>query len=147
MSIERLEAASEEDIARVEGVGPKIAASVAAFLDNPDNSAVLARLSSLGVRMSDEGRRDKTKPQTLAGLTFVLTGSLAGHSRDEASAALKSYGAKVSGSVSSKTSFVVAGEDPGSKLERARELGVPVLDERALDRMIDTGMEPEGEGR
>ena len=84
---------------------------------------------------------------TLAGLTFVLTGGLEGHTRDEATAELKAWGAKVSGSVSKKTSFVVAGADAGSKLARAVELGVPVLDEAALDRVIDTGEPPAGAGR
>ncbi len=84
-------------------------------------------------------------PQTLAGLTFVLTGSLvdSGMTRDEAGAALKAYGAKVSGSVSKKTSFVVAGEAAGSKYDKAVSLGVPVLDEAALLRIIETGEAPE----
>ena len=145
VSIERLEAAGEEEIAAVEGVGPKIAASVTAFLANPDNIAVIRRLRSLGVRMSDEGRGGPRRPQTLAGLTFVLTGSLEGRSREDAGNALRELGAKVSGSVSAKTSFVVAGEEPGSKLARARELGVRVLDEAALEGVLSTGKPPGSE--
>jgi DNA ligase (NAD+) len=143
VTIDILEAAAEDEIARVEGVGPKIAAGVVAFFVNEDNRAVIRRLAALGVRMSDEGRRGETKPQTLAGLFFVLTGSLSRYTRDEATASLKAWGAKVSGSVSSKTSFVVAGEDPGSKLEKARGLGVPVLDEAALVRVVESGRPPE----
>ena len=83
------------------------------------------------------------RPQTLAGLTFVLTGSLQGFTRDQAGEQLKALGAKVAGSVSKKTSFVVAGEAAGSKLVKAQELGVPVLDEEALVRVLDTGEPPE----
>ncbi len=143
-SLEALEAASEEAIAAVEGVGPIIAASVAEFLRNPDNRSVLRRLADRGVRLSDEGRVPEARPATLAGLTFVLTGGLAGFTREEAGEALKAWGANVSGSVSAKTSFVVAGTDAGSKLAKALELGVPVLDEAALVRIVQTGDPPAG---
>ena len=142
-SIDAIEAAGEDEIASVEGVGPKIVSSVVTFFANPDNRAVLDHLRERGVRMSDEGRVEKAKPATLAGLTFVLTGGLEGFSREEATAALKGWGAKASGSVSAKTSFVVAGSDAGSKLEKALELGVPVLDEAALVRIVATGTPPE----
>ena len=146
-SLSALSSASEEEIAAVEGVGPIIAASIAEFLRVPENVAVLERLSERGVRMSDEGRMPAARPATLAGLTFVLTGGLERFTRDEASAALKEWGAKVSGSVSAKTSFVVAGSDAGSKLARALELNVPVLDETALLRIMETGEPPAGESR
>jgi DNA ligase (NAD+) len=139
-SLDALEAAPEEAIASVEGVGPIIASSVATFFSNPDNRAVLERLRARGVRTSDEGRVGERRPATLAGLTFVLTGGLAHFTREEAGAALKAWGAKVSSSVSAKTSFVVAGSDAGSKLARAIELGVPVLDEAALVRIVETGV-------
>ena len=145
-SLASLAEASEERIASVEGVGPIIAASVAAFLRNEDNLDVLRLLHERGVRLSDEGRTGETRPATLAGLTFVLTGGLEGYTRDEATDALKAWGAKVSGSVSAKTSFVVAGSDAGSKLVRALELGVPVLDESALVSVIETGEPPATEG-
>jgi DNA ligase (NAD+) len=141
-SLDALRAAAEEDIASVEQVGPTIAASVVAFLGNPDNVAVLERLRDLGVRLSDEGRVAEALPATLAGLTFVLTGGLERFTREEATARLKERGAKVSGSVSAKTSFVVAGADAGSKLAKALELGVPVLDEATLVRVIETGEPP-----
>ena len=143
-SLEALQKASEDEIASADGVGPVIAASVAAFLRNPDNLAVLERLRERGVRLSDEGRVAEARPATLAGLTFVLTGGLEAFTRDGATEALKGLGAKVSGSVSAKTSFVVAGSDAGSKLAKALELGVPVLDEAALTRIIETGEPPGG---
>ncbi len=140
-SVDALVAASAEEIAAVEGVGPVIAASVRAFFDNPDNVEVVEKLRQRGVRLAEE-RRVPERAQTLAGLTFVLTGALERHTRDEAGVALKALGAKVSGSVSKKTSFVVAGADPGTKLVRALELGVPTLDEAALERVLETGVPP-----
>ncbi len=146
-SLDALMSGTEERIASVEGVGPIIAASVAEFLRNPDNVEVLDRLRERGVRLSDEGRVAEAKPATLAGLTFVLTGGLEAFTRESATEALKAWGAKVSGSVSAKTSFVVAGTDPGSKLAKALELGVPVLDEAALARTVETGGPPAAPGR
>ncbi len=136
-SIDALARACVEDISQIEGIGPQIAQSVHDFLRVPDNLAVIDRLRKAGVCF--EGAQRSEKPQTLAGLTFVLTGTLARHTREEATQALKEYGAKVSGSVSKKTSYVVAGEAAGSKLDRARELGVPVLDEDALDEILLSG--------
>lgn len=140
-SLDALAAASEADLAAVEGVGPRIAASVRAFLTNPDNLAVLERLRAAGVRVADEAVA--SRPQTLAGTTWVLTGALAHYSREEATAALKALGAKVTGSVSARTSFVVVGADPGSKYDKARELGVPVLSEDELAATIESGQPPE----
>jgi DNA ligase (NAD+) len=146
-SLDALVSATEERIASVEGVGPIIAASVAEFLRNPDNIEVLDRLKERGVRLSDEGRVADARPATLAGMTFVLTGGLEAFTRESATEALKAWGAKVSSSVSAKTSFVVAGTDPGSKLAKALELGVPVLDEAALARVVETGEPPAAPGR
>ena len=147
-SMDALVAATEEDLAAVEGVGPKIAHSVHLFLRTPDNVAVIERLRKHGVSLADAAPDEADElPQTLAGLTFVLTGTLvqSGMTRDEAGAALKARGAKVSGSVSKKTSFVVAGEAAGSKYDKAVALGVPVLDEAALLRIIETGEAPVAE--
>ena len=147
-SMDELRAATEEDLAVVEGIGPKIAHSVYLFLRTPDNVAVIDRLQARGVNLADSAAKDAAQlPQTLAGLTFVLTGTLvqSGMTRDEAGAALKARGAKVSGSVSKKTSFVVAGESAGSKYDKAIALGVPVLDEDALLRIIETGEAPTAE--
>lgn len=148
-SIDTLMAASEEELAAVEGVGPKIARCVYLFFRTPDNVAVIDRLRKHGVSLEDDvqAAAEDALPQTLAGLTFVLTGSLtqSGMTRDEAGAALKARGAKVSGSVSKKTSYVVAGEAAGSKYDKAIALGVPVLDEDALLHILETGEVPAGE--
>lgn len=148
-SIDALMAASEEELAAVEGVGPKIARCVYLFFRTPDNVAVIDRLRKHGVSLEDDvqAAAEDALPQTLAGLTFVLTGSLtqSGMTRDEAGAALKARGAKVSGSVSKKTSYVVAGEAAGSKYDKAIALGVPVLDEDALLHILETGEVPAGE--
>ena len=149
-SMDALMAATEEQLAAVDGVGPKIAHSTYLFLRTPDNVQVIERLAKHGVRLADdaEAQAADALPQTLEGLTFVLTGSLtqSGMKRDEAGAALKARGAKVSGSVSKKTSFVVAGEAAGSKYDKAVALGVPVLDEAALLRIIETGEVPTADG-
>lgn len=148
-SIDALMAASEEELAAVEGVGPKIARCVYLFFRTPDNVAVIERLRKHGVSLEDDvqAAAEDALPQMLAGLTFVLTGSLtqSGMTRDEAGAALKARGAKVSGSVSKKTSYVVAGEAAGSKYDKAIALGVPVLDEDALLHILETGEVPAGE--
>ncbi len=141
-SVELLRAATEEELAQVDGVGPVVASSVAEFFSIPENLEVLARLGAAGVTMADDAPAVPGRPQTLAGLTFVLTGSLQGMTRDEAGAALKALGAKVSGSVSKRTSYVVAGEAAGSKLAKAESLGVPVLDQAALERILETGEPP-----
>jgi len=144
-SMDALMQASEEELAAVEGVGPKIAHSIYVFLRTPDNVQVIDRLSKRGVVMEQEAPdASEQLPQTLAGLTFVLTGALvqSGMTRDEAGAALKARGAKVSGSVSKKTSFVIAGEAAGSKYDKAVSLGVPVLDEQQLLHILETGEVP-----
>ena len=145
-SIDALEAAAlaplgpgvPDPIAGVEGVGPVIGDSIRAFFGNPENRELLARLKERGVRMAEE-RRSESREPTLAGLTFVLTGALGRYTREEATAELKALGAKVTGSVSKKTSYVVAGEDAGSKLEKALQLGVPVLGEADLVTILETG--------
>ena len=145
-SIDALMAADEEALAAIEGVGPKIAHSIYVFLRTPQNIEVINRLRTHGVNLVDEpGDAEGQLPQTLEGFTFVLTGALvqSGMTRDEAGAALKARGAKVSGSVSKKTSYVVAGEAAGSKYDKAIALGVPVLDESQLLRILETGEVPE----
>jgi DNA ligase (NAD+) len=136
-------AIAADPIASVEGVGPIIADSVRAFMANPDNLEIIERLRIAGVSLAGETDTGPVRPQTLSGLTFVLTGALERRTRDGAASELKALGAKVSGSVSPKTSYVIVGADPGSKYDRAVELGVPVLDEAALDRVIETGEPPE----
>ena len=140
-SIQALATAPVEKIAEIPGIGPKIAESVHEFFSIPENVAVIERLRQAGVVLEEE-KSENELPQTLAGLTFVLTGTLEHFTRDEAGAQLKAMGAKVSGSVSKKTSFVVAGEAAGSKLTKAESLGVPVLDEVALQQILETGQAP-----
>lgn len=140
-SIQALATAPVEKIAEISGIGPKIAESVHEFFSISENVAVIERLRQAGVMLEEE-KPENELPQTLAGLTFVLTGTLEHFTRDEAGAQLKAMGAKVSGSVSKKTSFVVAGEAAGSKLTKAESLGVPVLDETALQQILETGQVP-----
>ena len=140
-SIQALATAPVEKIAEIPSIGPKIAESVHEFFSIPENIAVIERLRQAGVVLEEE-KSENELPQTLAGLTFVLTGTLEHFTRDEAGAQLKAMGAKVSGSVSKKTSFVVAGEAAGSKLTKAESLGVPVLDEAALQQILETGQAP-----
>ena len=144
-TMDALMAADEEALAAIEGIGPKIAHSIFVFLRTPQNVQVIERLRKAGVNMADEPAGvGEQLPQTLAGLTFVLTGALvqSGMTRDEAGARLKARGAKVSGSVSKKTSYVVAGEAAGSKYDKAVSLGVPVLDESQLLELLETGEVP-----
>ncbi|MBP6525370.1 MAG: NAD-dependent DNA ligase LigA [Dermatophilaceae bacterium] len=132
--------ASLEELAGVEGVGPVIAESVRDWFDKPGNEwhvAIVDRWAADGVRMVDE--RDESVEQTLAGLTIVVTGSLEGFSRDETKEAILSRGGKASGSVSKKTDYVVVGENAGSKEDKARELGLTILDEAGFRRLLDTG--------
>ena len=144
-SMDALAAAGEDELAGIYGVGPKVAHGMWLFFRTPDNTSVIERLRAAGVTMADEAVAvGEEVPQVLAGLTFVLTGTLAhsGMTRDEAGARLKAMGAKVSGSVSKKTSFVVAGENAGSKYDKAQALGVPVLDEAQLLNLLETGEVP-----
>lgn len=132
-----LGAASLEELTAVRDIGPAVAASIRAFFDNADNREVVARLRAAGVDPRGTPATVAAGEQPLAGKTFVLTGTLATYSRDAAREAIEALGAKVSGTVSKKTSFVVAGADPGSKLDKARELGVPILDEDGLREMLN----------
>ena len=144
-SMDALAAAGEDELAGVYGVGPKVAHGMWLFFRTPDNTSVIERLRAAGVTMADEAVvPGEEVPQVLAGLTFVLTGTLthSGMTRDEAGARLKAMGAKVSGSVSKKTSFVVAGENAGSKYDKAVALDVPVLDEAQLLNLLETGEVP-----
>ncbi|GHH70682.1 DNA ligase 1 [Streptosporangium violaceochromogenes] len=139
-SVDAIAAATEEELAAVEGVGPRVAAAIHDWFEVGWHREIVERWKAAGVRMEDEPPAE-TLPQTLAGLTFVVTGTLAAFTRDEAGAALAARGGRVSGSVSKKTSFVVAGESAGSKLDKAIKLGVPVLDEDGLHVLLDKGPE------
>jgi DNA ligase (NAD+) len=121
---------------QVREIGPVLAASVRSWFDEPANRALIESFRSAGVTLHGERKVAPTGPQPLAGKTFVLTGTLAAMSRDEAQARIESLGGKVTGSVSKKTHYVVVGMDAGSKLERARALGVPTLEEAAFLDLI-----------
>ncbi|MBQ1448885.1 MAG: NAD-dependent DNA ligase LigA, partial [Coriobacteriales bacterium] len=143
-SLQALDDATEEDLATTEGIGKVIARSVKEFLAVPDNRDVLRRLGERGFAFA-EATTAAEGPHPFEGLTFVLTGTLvqSGLSRDEAGERLRALGAKVTGSVSSRTSFVIAGDKAGSKYDKAVKLGVPVLDEQAFLRMLEEERVPE----
>jgi DNA ligase (NAD+) len=129
--------ASEEDLAHVDGVGPTIAAALKEWFAEDWHLEILDRWAAAGVRMEDE--RDESTPRTLEGLTIVVTGSLPNFSRDEAKEAILTRGGKASGSVSKNTSYVVAGENAGTKLDKAEQLGIPVLDEDGFRELLARG--------
>ncbi|MGP8271529.1 MAG: NAD-dependent DNA ligase LigA [Terracidiphilus sp.] len=134
-SIKALESATAEELERVEEVGPRISQAILEFFSQPANRELVDRLKKIGVDMTAERKQRSTQ---LAGLTFVLTGTLPTLTRDEAKAKIEAAGGKTAGSVSKKTSYVVAGEEAGSKLDKARELKVPVIDQARLLAMLDS---------
>ena len=137
-SIDRIEQASQEELAAVEGVGPTIAESVRQWFEEDWHREILRKWRAAGVRMEEEGG-DEEGPRPLEGLTVVVTGTLRHHTRDAAKEQLQDRGAKVSGSVSKKTSFVVVGENPGSKYDKAVQLHVPILDEDGFRVLLEQG--------
>jgi DNA ligase (NAD+) len=158
-SMDALRAADVEAIADAEGVGRTIAESVRRWFDDPDagwHGVIVDKWANAGVRMADE--RDVSTPRTMDGLSIVVTGSLTGFSRDQAKEAVLTRGGKAASSVSKKTDFVVVGESPGSKYDRAVSLDVPILDEdgfrvllaegpeAARLHRLDGGQQPGGDG-
>ena len=131
-SIDALMKASEEELQEVNEIGPRVSAAIREFFDEPKNVALVERLKNAGLRFTGEKRQRAT---TLAGKTFVLTGTLAHYSRDDAKKLIEDAGGKVAGSVSKKTDYVVAGEEAGSKLDKARELGVAVIGEQEMESL------------
>ena len=136
-SMEAIESADRDSLAGTEGVGPTIADAITEWFAVDWHRGIVEKWRAAGVRMADED--DPDVPRTLQGLTVVVTGSLTGHSRDEAKEAVLARGGKPSASVSKKTSFVVVGEAPGSKAEKAVQLRVPVLDEAGFDVLLADG--------
>jgi len=132
--VDALLAATPEQIAETPGIGEKMASAIRAQLDDERMRALIADLRALGLRFHEEGPPPSEGP--LAGKTLVLTGSLPGLSREEATQRILAAGGRVTGSVSKKTDYVVAGESSGSKLEKAERLGVAVLDEAALRKLV-----------
>ena len=144
-SIGRIEQASEEELANTDGVGPIIAASLKEWFAVDWHQEILRKWKAAGVRMEEEGSGEDGGPRPLEGLTVVVTGTLEHHTRDGAKEALQSRGAKVTGSVSKKTSFVVVGENPGSKFDKATQLKVPVLNEDGFVVLLEQGAEAAAE--
>jgi DNA ligase (NAD+) len=137
-SAERLAAATQEEIQAVEGIGPTVAEAVTDWFAEEENSRLVAELGELGLRL-ELSAQERPAEGRLTGRVYVITGTLERFSRAEAQAALEELGAKVTGSVSARTTALIAGENPGSKLEKAMRLGVTVLDERALEELLRAG--------
>jgi DNA ligase (NAD+) len=135
-SIDRLMESSVEDLAEVEGVGEKTAASIKDFFANDRNQKVIQKLRQAGVRFEEADKSKKQFDDRFEEKSFVLTGALENYTRDEASEAIRLRGGKVSGSVSKNTDYLVAGADPGSKLDKARKLKVTVLTEDEFQNML-----------
>ena len=134
-NIEAIASASEDELQRSEGIGPEVAHSVAAFFKQRQNLAMIERFKGAGV-LTTAPKSHRRENGALRGKTFVLTGTLDILTREEASALIVAAGGKVSGSVSKKTDYVVAGSDPGSKLRKAESLGIAVLDESGLRKLL-----------
>ncbi len=133
-TMERLQQASEEEISQIYGIGPQIAQSVAKFFSESANRKTIERLRAVGVTMREEGIGEGPRP--LAGKTFVLTGILRGTTRDEAKDLIIRLGGRVTGPVSKKTDYVIVGEEPGSKADDAKRLGIPMLDEAEFLKLV-----------
>ncbi|MFJ9665910.1 NAD-dependent DNA ligase LigA [Streptomyces sp. NPDC101219] len=140
-SIERIEQASEEELAATPGVGGIIAASLKQWFAEDWHREIIRKWKAAGVRMADESSGEDEGPRPLQGLTVVVTGTLERFTRDGAKEALQNQGAKVTGSVSKKTSFVVVGDNPGSKYDKAMQLKVPVLNEEGFEVLLADGPE------
>ncbi|MFD3841538.1 NAD-dependent DNA ligase LigA [Streptomyces sp. NPDC058642] len=140
-SIERIEQATEQELAATDGVGGIIATSLKEWFAEEWHQEILRKWRAAGVRMEEEGSGEDQGPRPLAGLTVVVTGTLERFTRDGAKEALQTQGAKVTGSVSKKTSFVVVGDNPGSKYDKAMQLKVPVLNEDGFDVLLEQGPE------
>jgi len=136
-SVEAIDAASEEELSSVDGVGPTIAASIKEWFAVDWHREVVRKWAEAGVRMAEEAGEEGPRP--LEGVTVVVTGTLAGFSRDQASEAIQSRGGKVTGSVSKKTGFVVVGDNPGSKADKAADLKLPILDEEGFRVLLESG--------
>ncbi|MGB0034433.1 MAG: NAD-dependent DNA ligase LigA [Candidatus Acidiferrales bacterium] len=135
-SMDKLAEASEEELTEVTEVGPKVAAGVAEFFSEPANRKLIEHLRVAGVNM--KGERQAPKDTKFAGMTFVFTGTLERRSREEAEALVASHGGKAGSSVSKKTNYVVVGADPGSKYDKAKTLGVPILDEIGFEKLLNS---------
>ncbi len=138
-SLEAIANASEEELNAIDEVGPTIASSIHAWFADERNRKLVRRLVEAGVSTRAEEDGQPEVPQVLAGKSVVLTGALESRSREQAARAVEERGGRVASSVSKKTDFVVVGTDPGSKAERARELGVTMVDEAGFQRLLEKG--------
>ena len=134
-SLDAIMKANAEELEEVNEVGPRIAESIAEFFSDEHNRQLVNDLRKAGLTLTGQKKEKGTK---LAGKTFVLTGTLARYSRDEAKKVIEDAGGRVSGSVSKKTDYVIAGDDAGSKLDKARELGVTVIGEEEMEALVGT---------
>lgn len=142
-SLERIENASEEELSSVDGVGPTIARAAKEWFEVDWHREIVEKWRAAGVRMEEE--RDESIPRNLEGLSIVVTGSLNDYSRDEAKEYIMARGGKAAGSVSKKTAFVVVGDAPGTKYDKAVQLKVPVLDENGFRVLLESGPEAAAE--
>ncbi len=133
--MEALAAATEEQLTQIPEIGPKIAASIVQYFSSEQARSLLQKLGMAGVRMRQEKAPATAGGLTLAGKQFVLTGTLSSLTRDEAEGLIKQWGGRVASSVSKKTNYLVVGQDPGSKYDKAVSLSVPILDEDAFRRL------------
>jgi DNA ligase (NAD+) len=140
-SIDRLMDADLEEIEAVEGIGPVLAGTIRETLDEPRNQQLIDDLRSIGLNLEQE-RSGGDGELPLGGKSFVLTGTLGGMTREEATARIEELGGKVTGSVSKKTDYVVAGDNPGTKLDKAQDLERPVIDEAGLERVLESAGRP-----
>jgi DNA ligase (NAD+) len=136
-SIDNLSRARNEELLQIQDVGPKVAESIVFFFDQPENMDLINRLKKAGLQFEDKKESEK-KAKLLADQTFVLTGKLSRFTREEAAAIIQSLGGQVVSSVSNKTSYIIVGEAPGSKLQKAKSLGVSILDESQFQKLIDS---------
>ena len=135
-SLEELAAATQEQLEEVGEVGPKVGAAIVEFFSEPANMQLIKKLRKAGVHPTMEKR--EMKSDKFAGKSFVFTGGLANRSREEAAEIVKQHGGTISGSVSKKTSYVVVGTDPGSKHDKAKSLGVPILTEKEFEKLLSS---------
>jgi DNA ligase (NAD+) len=134
-SLDSLSKVSSDDLMQIEGVGPNIAEAIVDWFQRPANQKVLAKLKKAGV-WPKAVEKAKKEQGALTGMTFVVTGTLPNFSREQAKEFIEEYGGKVTDSVSRKTSFLLLGEEPGSKFEKARSLGVKIISEDELRKMV-----------
>jgi DNA ligase (NAD+) len=142
-SLEELERASEEELMAIHGIGPKVAHAIVEFFRNEQNRRTIERILDAGVRIQYPSKEEAAEENFLAGKTFVFTGALERYSRDEAQQLVMRFGGRAASSVSSRTDFVVVGKDPGSKFDKAKKLGIRILNEEEFVRMIESRKLPD----